>query len=232
MNLVDLSILLMVGGGVVGGFRLGFVTRVLSWFGLKIGLITALKLLPWMLDHMPRATSEWILLVSAAMVLGLSFTGQALGMAAGWRIRPVSEYGRTTTADRVLGAIAGLVGAISLAWLLLPIAAQTRGVVAAKVANSSLARFIDDHLPEPPDTMQALQALAGDGVPRVFDALRPTPDLGPPPADSGLSPELQARVARSIVKVEGIACNRVQEGTGFVVADGLVVTNAHVAVSY
>ena len=32
----------------------------------------------------------------------------------------------------------------------------------------------------------------------------------------------------SVVKVEGTACDRVQEGTGFVAGPGLVVTNAHV----
>jgi S1-C subfamily serine protease len=34
--------------------------------------------------------------------------------------------------------------------------------------------------------------------------------------------------AASTVLVEGRACNRIQDGTGFVVADGTVVTNAHV----
>lgn len=228
MNLVDLAILLLVVGGLVGGYRLGFVTRVISWVGLAIGLLGALKLLPWVLDRMPGASSERVLLVSVVMVLGLSFAGQALGMALGWRVRPADRHGDGTTVDRLLGAVAGIVGATVLVWLLLPIAAQTRGTVASQVANSAIARYVDEHFPEPPDTMQALQALAGDGVPRVFEALRPTPDLGPPPPDSGLTPAIQAQVARSIVKVEGIACNRIQDGTGFVVADGLVVTNAHV----
>jgi S1-C subfamily serine protease len=35
-------------------------------------------------------------------------------------------------------------------------------------------------------------------------------------------------VSRSVVKVEGNACDRLQEGTGFVTAPNLVVTNAHV----
>jgi S1-C subfamily serine protease len=35
-------------------------------------------------------------------------------------------------------------------------------------------------------------------------------------------------VVPSTVKVQGIACQRIQEGSGFVVGDGLVVTNAHV----
>jgi S1-C subfamily serine protease len=44
----------------------------------------------------------------------------------------------------------------------------------------------------------------------------------------GIPAEAAARVAASVVKVEGIACDRVQDGTGFVAARDLVVTNAHV----
>ncbi len=76
--------------------------------------------------------------------------------------------------------------------------------------------------------MQALQSLVGDDLPRVFDDLRPTPDVGPPPASSGLTQEVTDAVVPSVVKVEGEACGRIQDGSGFVVAPGLVVTNAHV----
>jgi S1-C subfamily serine protease len=36
------------------------------------------------------------------------------------------------------------------------------------------------------------------------------------------------RVASSVVKIEGVACRFAKVGSGFVVGDGLVVTNAHV----
>ena len=67
-----------------------------------------------------------------------------------------------------------------------------------------------------------------DNFPDVFANLEPTPPLGPPPASSGLSQQTADAVARSVVKVEGVACRKIQDGTGFVVADGLVATNAHV----
>jgi S1-C subfamily serine protease len=35
-------------------------------------------------------------------------------------------------------------------------------------------------------------------------------------------------VARSVVKVEGPACDKLQDGSGFVVGEGLIATNAHV----
>jgi S1-C subfamily serine protease len=60
----------------------------------------------------------------------------------------------------------------------------------------------------------------------VFDTLS-SPGAGTPPAD-GIPAEAASRVIKSTLLVEGQACNRIQEGTGFVVSSGLVVTNAHV----
>src|SRR5262249_61491013 len=61
---------------------------------------------------------------------------------------------------------------------------------------------------------ELVRGLAGRGV-------------GQPP-DVVVRAEVVARVAASVVRVEGRACDVVQEGTGFAVAPRLVVTNAHV----
>ncbi|MEZ5142762.1 MAG: MarP family serine protease [Acidimicrobiales bacterium] len=228
MNVLDVVIVALVVAGIIGGYRLGMVTRVASWVGMALGLFAAVRLLPWVLERVPRGGG----LTSFALVVGvlllLAFVGQGLGIWIGSTLRPVGDDGTVTVIDRVLGGLAGFVGTIVMVWLLLPLAAHTPGWVASLATNSALARQLDEHLPDPPDTMQALQGFVGDGFPRVFEALQPTPNLGPPPAASGLSPEVAGRVARSVVKVEGIACSRIQDGSGFVVADGLVVTNAHV----
>jgi S1-C subfamily serine protease len=62
----------------------------------------------------------------------------------------------------------------------------------------------------------------------VFERLRPAPDIGPPPAETGLSPAVLDAAQRATVKIEGPACGRLQEGSGFVIEPGVVVTNAHV----
>ena len=62
----------------------------------------------------------------------------------------------------------------------------------------------------------------------MFDALRPVAVGRARPAESGLTDAVAGTAARSVVKVEGVACRRIQDGTGWVVADDLVVTNAHV----
>jgi S1-C subfamily serine protease len=43
-----------------------------------------------------------------------------------------------------------------------------------------------------------------------------------------MTQEVADGVRQSVVRVEGEACGRLQEGTGFFVGDGVVVTNAHV----
>ncbi len=229
MNLLDVVVVALAIIAAVGGYRLGFVTRVISWIGMGVGLFAAVRLLPALLDRVRGADSTVVLIAALSLIFGCAFLGQAIGMVIGSRLRPVDHDGTVTRFDGALGALAGLAGVALLLWLTLPFLSDTPGWPAEQAHRSALAQNVDDHLPPAPDSIQALRSLVGeDNFPKVFDALRPTPDLGPPPKDSGLPPETAARVARSVVQVEGIACNQVQDGTGFVVAPDEVVTNAHV----
>lgn len=56
------------------------------------------------------------------------------------------------------------------------------------------------------------------------------PDPGPPPNSDGLSADVRQDVARSTVRVTGIACGITTEGSGFAVGRELIATNAHVLV--
>src|SRR5439155_7942537 len=129
------------------------------------------------------------------------------------------------TADRVGGAGAGAVGVFIAFWFLLPTLSQTPTWPAEQARDSAIATFIHEHLPEAPDTTQALRRVLG---PRVFEGFGPAPALGPPPAETGLTEARANEVARSTVKVEAAACSRIQDGSGAVIGDGLIVTNAHV----
>jgi S1-C subfamily serine protease len=137
--------------------------------------------------------------------------------------------GPLRTADRIVGGAVGLLGVLVAVWLLLPSMAGVPGWPSRQARNSRIARAVDTNFPAAPDTLQALRRLVGDSTfPQVFSALQPAPDTGPPPADSGLSPAVLARVSASTVRVEGEACRRIQEGSGFTVGPNLVLTNAHV----
>jgi S1-C subfamily serine protease len=107
--------------------------------------------------------------------------------------------------------------------------ADVPGWPARQARTSRIAKTVNDLFPQPPDTLAALRNLVGEeNFPGVFGPFQAAPDAGPAPAASGLSQAVVDRVRASTVKVEGIACGRVQDGSGFTVAPGLVVTNAHV----
>jgi S1-C subfamily serine protease len=122
-----------------------------------------------------------------------------------------------------------MLGVFVAIWLLVPAMADVPGWASQQARSSRLAQFIDDQAPPPPDTLQALRRLVGENdFPRVFESLRPAPIAGPPPASTGLPAPVLARVSAATVKVEGEACNRIQEGSGFAADVDTVVTNAHV----
>jgi S1-C subfamily serine protease len=229
VNLLDAAILLSAVSAGLAAARLGFVARSASWIGMIVGLYLAARLLPVALDQLDDASETQAFFVVVGLLVGGGFLGQALGLLVGARLRVAIPEGPARQVDKAVGAVAGVFGVLVLLWLMLPTMATVPGWPSEQARNSVLARTINSILPSPPDTFQALRQFVGDDrFPQVFDALRPAPDLGDPPARTGIAPALSARVAASTVRVEGEACNRLQEGSGFVVDTDLVTTNAHV----
>ena len=211
------------------GYRLGFLRRGLSWAGLVGGVVLGVALVDDLAEAFRSSPPRTRLLVSLAFLVLLATIGQGTGFAIGSMLH--QRIGRAGSAvrqgDRIAGAALGVVGVLALMWLLIPALASSPGWPAGAVRESAVARAIDRYAPEPPDEAETLGRLVGDqSFPEVFDTLT-SPDAGDPPV-GGIPAEAAARVAASVVKVEGIACDRVQDGTGFVAARDLVVTNAHV----
>ncbi|MCU1379578.1 MAG: hypothetical protein JWN29_2561 [Acidimicrobiales bacterium] len=228
MNLFDLVIVALALSAGLGGYRLGLVARALSWTGMAIGIVVAARFLPDIINTINGPDPTGRLLIAVGVLLGGAFVGQALGLLMGSKLHLVLPP-QFRPLDSAGGAIAGVLGVLIGVWLLLPTMGEVPGQMARQARNSSIARVIADSAPAPPDTLQTLRRLVGDTqFPRVFSALRPAPDIGPPPAVSGVPAAILDRGTASTVRVEGPACGRVQEGSGFVVGPGLVVTNAHV----
>ena len=227
MNLLDVAILLAVGLVAAGAYRLGFVARAFSWVGLAVGILISARFLPSLVALFGGTPSSKLLL-AAMLLVGGAFAGQGLGLLLGSSLRQFVPQGPLRRLDSAVGACLGVVGVLTAVWLLVPSLAEAPGSLASQTRNSSIARALD-RLPPPPDTLQSLRRLVGEaGFPQVFESLRPAPQTGPPPAGTGIPPAVASRVAASTVKVTGVACRRVQDGSGFAVAADTVVTNAHV----
>lgn len=233
MNLLDLFILGSAAAAAFGGYRLGFVARAASWAGLALGLAVAMRFLPSAVRAFEGPDPSTKLFIAAGVLLLGGFVGQGLGLLAGSSLRRFVPHGPLRAVDSSIGALVGVIGILAAVWLLLPAIADIPGGYARQARNSAVARFLDRQLPEPPDTMQALRRVVGDtNFPQVFEVLRPAPKTGPPPASTGIPAQVIARVSASTVKVEGIACDRMQEGSGFAAAADVVVTNAHVVAGH
>ena len=213
----------------MGGYRLGLLARVTSWIGMGLGVLVGARLLPPLLRALEDAAPAQLLFVTLGTLFGMAFVGQAIGLLLGSRLRANLSGESVRSVDRAAGSAVGTLGVLLAVWVLLPLVADVPGWFAMQARTSAVAAFIDDRLPDPPNTADTLRRLVGeDQFPRVFDALQPAPDLGPPPTASNIPQGVVDAVVPSTVKVQGVACRRIQEGSGFVVAPGLVVTNAHV----
>ena len=230
MNFLDLLIAITVAVAAYLGFRLGFLRRVLSWAGLAVGVVLAIVFVDNVADALRGSPPRTRLLVALAFVFLVATIAQGIGLALGnsaHRQLAAKAPAGVRHGDRIAGAAVGGAGVLVLVWLLIPALASSPGWPAQAVRNSVVARAIDRIAPDPPDQAETLGRLVGDQTfPEVFDTLT-SPDAGSPP-DTGIPEPAAARVRASVVRIEGVACERVQEGTGFVVAEDLVVTNAHV----
>jgi uncharacterized membrane protein required for colicin V production len=228
VNLLDVVLLIALVSALVGGYRVGLVTRLASWIGGLGGFVLALRVLPSLMRRLGDPDPMMTLLVTLGVLLGGAAVGGAIGEVVGSSLRRfVPPPARIL--DRAGGAVLGVAGLVAMLWMFLPIVAFVPGSAARLARTSTILQKIDDTLPRPPDATQAVQRLVGDArIPEVFDDLRPAPDIGPPPAAVPVDAAVVNRAVASTVNVESEGCGGLHEGSGFVVAPGVVVTNAHV----
>jgi S1-C subfamily serine protease len=229
MDLLDAGIVVVALLAAVGGYRLGFFTRALSWVGLGGGLYLAARFSSRIVADAHLAHSGERLALAFVLLIGGAFVGQAVGMVVGTRLHGVLPAGPLRSVDHAVGGLVGVAGVLAALWLLLPSVSSVAGWPARATRESAISRWVSNHLPAPPDTVESLRRLVGDDqFPQVFNSLEPGPSVGHPPAVNPLGATVTDHVAASTVEVEGQACDRIQEGSGFAVATGLIVTNAHV----
>jgi S1-C subfamily serine protease len=230
VNGLDLLLGLVALFAVLGGWRMGFVRRLATWLGAALGLTVAIVILPELVDRIGLDSDVTILLASTALLVLFASIGQGIGAVLGARVHHgVVDSSGARSVDSVGGAVLGVVAVAVLAWLVVPVMADTAGWPAASARGSTIAKLLDEHLPDPPPQIAQLERqLAGGQFPQIFSGLRTAPDIPAPPEGSPVGEPLLRQTAASVVKLTSAVCGRVQSGSGFVVAPNLIATNAHV----
>lgn len=230
MNGFDLLIVLGCAVAAMAGYRLGFLARAAGWLGAILGLLAATRLVPVALDRTGAAESPLRAVLTAVALFAGAMAGRRAGHLVGRRCRRRFGSGVAAGVDRQLGAVAGVVVVGLAVWMVTPTSDRADGWTTRLTRGSLLVHQLDRLTPDPPgpldaasrllgaDQWAALQASLGGGLP---DAA--VPELLTPPES------LDRRVRAATVEIEVEVCaHRLQVGTGFMAAPGLVLTNAHV----
>ena len=227
---LDLVVLLILVAVAAAGWRSGLLRSAFSAAGLVLGGVAAYLLLPLLSRWAPAP--EWRLLIVIGGGLLLLLVGEVIGSLLGRVLSRGARAIKLSVVDRA----AGLVMSVVVAALVLGTVAgglATLGVpaVTQAIAGSATLGSIDRLTPDPAKAFLAgiRASTVDDALPWVLDTIAPPTDV-PPVADVDTGSPALTAAAASVVRVSGTAyaCGVTMTGSGFVVSDDRVVTNAHV----
>lgn len=231
LNVVDWVVIMLAIVVAYTGWMHGLVVGALSFVGFVGGAAVGLLLVPRVLGFLEPGLGTSILAV--LLVLAVASVGQAILAGAGGWVRSKVSSAPVRNVDAMAGALVGVAGLLVAAWAIgLAISTAAIPHASSGVRESRILQALDDVIPVSPatvrDTFQDV-VIAG-GFPDVVGPWVTEPIRGVDPPDGTAWREPGVReAANSVGKIVGEAeCNRVIEGSGFVIADDRVMTNAHV----
>jgi S1-C subfamily serine protease len=229
---LDLAILAVAFVAAVSGWRSGALGSLLSFFGVILGAVAGVLLAPHIVSQVDGARTK--LFVSLFLILGLVVIGEIAGVVLGRAVRGAIRNRTLRSFDSVVGVAIQLVAVLMAAWLLaMPLTSSDQPNLAAAVRGSRVLAQVNDLAPtwlqRVPARLSAL--LDTSGLPDVLQPFGRTPVANVDVPDAALATDpVVAGTRPSVLKIRGVApsCQKVLEGTGFVVAPNRVMSNAHV----
>lgn len=230
---LDIAVLAVAFIAAISGWRSGALGSLLSFVGVLLGTVAGVLLAPHIVSHIsaPRAK----LFAALFLILALVVVGEVAGVVLGRAVRGAIQSRATRLVDSLIGVGLQLVVVLTAAWLLATPLTQSHDqpALAAAIRGSRVLAEVNEYAPgwlkAVPKRMSSL--LDTSGLPAVLEPFSRTPVVAVAPPDAALANNpLVAATEPSVVKVHAIApsCQKVLEGSGFVISPDRVMTNAHV----
>ena len=228
---LDLAVIGVALIAAISGWRSGALGSLMSFVGVLLGAIAGVMLAPHIVSHVHSQRGK--LFAALFLILALVVIGEVAGVVLGRAVRGSIRSGPVRVVDSFIGVALQLVVVLVAAWLLgSPLTSSNQQNLAAATRGSRVITEVDKYAPEwlrsVPKRMSAL--LSTSGLPDVLEPVG-TPIQAVDPPDPSLADSLVVSKSRpSVVKILGVAtaCQKVLEGTGFVIAPNRVMSNAHV----
>lgn len=225
---LDVILVVVLVGYIAYGIKSGLSRSIFVVMGLIAGIIAALLFTPVATAWVPWPVARPFATVIVA--LGLLVFGHAAGSAIGRAVRGGIAKSALSGFDRLLGGIVmGVVAALVASMVTFSVGQLGMPTLSRAIAGSAVLRTIHSLTPGPVEAFiaQVRGAFVDGSLPLIADAFGGNPP-SIPELDTG-SPALNA-AAQSVVRITGNAyeCGQAQSGSGFVVSDDRVITNAHV----
>ncbi len=226
--ILDVLIVLLVISAVFRGREIGFVQQLFSTLGFFSGLLLGALLQPHTVTLVHGETNRTF--ITLLTTLGFAFLFLIIGEFVGAALKRKLRVGKADRIDNGLGAVLSVLTVLIAVWLS---AAVVKSLpfpgLQEQVRESRIASALTHNLPYAPNVIAGIGHLIDpNGFPQVFSGGEPTP---PERINLPSSSALRAAVTKdreSVVKVVGQGCGGIVDGSGFVVGDDMVATNAHV----
>lgn len=223
MTLVDWAIIALLLILVPIGYSRGLLVAGLGLGGFAVGAALGARLAPLLLDGGSESPYAPGIALIGGLVLGGLVAALLEGFAMSMRDR-LPPGGALASADSVGGAVVFVGLGLAIAWVAgaLALNAPALKELRGDAQESVILGALNDVLPPSGPVLNVLNQVTP--TPRIEG---PSADV--PPAGKGIlsDPEVVA-ASDSVVHVVGTACGLNVSGSGWIAADGVVVTNAHV----
>lgn len=229
MQVVDIVVLVLLVVALIIGFQRGLLASLGTLIGLGVGAIAAYWLIPFVTVALPWPI--WRALATIGATVFLLAGCAALGSAAGTALRRGVDRTPLRGVDRVLGGGLTLVAAaLAVSLVGSGLAATGTPVVSTAIASSRVLTVIENIVPRPLQAglAELRGAVLGDAIPTLGGLLLPGTTVIAAPVQ--LDDPALAEASASVARITGVAyaCGLSSSGSGFVIAEDRVVTNAHV----
>ena len=228
----DLAVIAVAFIAAVSGWRSGAVGSLMSFVGVVLGAVAGVLLAPHIVSQISGARTR--LFIALFLILGLVVVGEVAGVVLGRAVRGAIRNPGLRAVDSGIGVVLQVFAVMVAAWLLAsPLRASDQQTLAQAFEGSMIRKEVDRIAPSwlktVPNRLSGL--LNTSGITDVWQPFGHTPIVPVDAPDANLAGSaVVAQVLPSVVKIRGLAngCQKVLEGSGFVVSPNRVMSNAHV----